>query len=61
MKQKDLILKRFDNLNFLKASHEIVKYSPEYYDENGVYQRNEWTAFSDIGKEIGRASCRERV
>ena len=51
MKQKDLILKRFDNLNFLKASHEIVKYSPEYYDENGVYQRNEWTAFSDIGKE----------
>ncbi|MBQ3207619.1 MAG: hypothetical protein IJN30_00090 [Bacteroidales bacterium] len=51
MKQKELILKRFDNLNFLKASHEIVKYSPEYYDENGVYQRNEWTAFSDIGKE----------
>ena len=30
--------------------HEIVKYRPEYYDENGAYKANEWTSISDIGK-----------
>ena len=30
--------------------HEIVKYCPENYDENGAYKANEWTSFSDIGK-----------
>lgn len=29
--------------------HEIVKYSPENYDENGVYTKNEWISRSDIG------------
>lgn len=29
--------------------HEIVKYSPEYYDEKGVYSRDEWISRSDIG------------
>ena len=48
---RDLILRRLNNLRFLKASHEIVKYGPQYYDENGAYQKDEWTCFSDVGKE----------
>jgi len=28
--------------------HEIVKYSPENYDENGVYTKDEWISRSDI-------------
>ena len=51
MKQRDLILRRFNSYRFKKASHEIVKYEPQYYDENGVYQKDEWTCFGDIGKE----------
>lgn len=51
MKLRDLILRRSDSLRFLKASHEIVKYEPQYYDENGAYQKDEWTCFSDVGKE----------
>lgn len=29
--------------------HEIVKYSPENYDEKGVYTKDEWISRSDIG------------
>lgn len=29
--------------------HEIVKYSPENYDENGVYTKDEWISRGDIG------------
>lgn len=29
--------------------HEIVKYSPCFYDVNGVYHKNEWTSCSEIG------------
>jgi len=50
MKQKDLILHRFNSFRFQKASHEIVKYEPKYYDEKGVYQKDEWTSFDDVGK-----------
>ena len=50
MRIRDLILRRFDSLAFQRASHEIVKYKPEYYDENGVYQKEEWTNYSDIGE-----------
>ena len=52
MKQKEIISRRLNNLEFLKESHEIVKYAPQYYDENGVYQKDEWTCFSDVGKEF---------
>ena len=51
MNLKDLILRRTDSLRFLRATHEIVKYEPRYYDENGAYQKDEWTCFSDVGKE----------
>ena len=51
MKQRELITRRFDSFRFKKASHEIVKYEPQYYDENGAYQKDEWTCFFDIGKE----------
>ena len=50
-KQSDIILNRFDSLRFARASHEIVKYRPEFYDEKGRYQKDEWTSFSDVGKE----------
>jgi len=50
MKQKDLILHRFNSFRFQKASHEIVKYKPKFYDEKGVYQKDEWTSFDDVGK-----------
>lgn len=30
--------------------HEIVKYSPKNYDNNGAYKIDEWTSRSDIGK-----------
>lgn len=30
--------------------HVIVKYNPMYYDRNGVYTKDEWTSFCDIGK-----------
>lgn len=50
MKNRELILRRFDSLAFQRASHEIVKYKPEYYDENGEYPKDEWTNYSDIGK-----------
>ena len=51
MKQKELILRRFNSFRFKKASHEIVKYKPEFYDDNGVYQKDEWTSYYDVGKE----------
>jgi hypothetical protein len=28
----------------------ITKYNPIYYDENGVYTKDEWTSISDVGK-----------
>jgi len=28
----------------------IVKYNPKYYDAKGVYTKDEWTEFSDIGR-----------
>lgn len=30
--------------------HEIVKYSPQKYNRNGVYTADEWTSRDDIGK-----------
>ena len=40
----------------------IVKYNPKYYDAKGVYTKDEWTDFSDIGKEFeGETSIFRRV
>ncbi len=33
--------------------YEIAKYNPLFYDNNGCYQKNEWTSMSDIGKIYG--------
>lgn len=30
--------------------HEIVKYSPQKYDSNGIYTADEWTSRCDVGK-----------
>lgn len=38
----------------------ITKYDPRFRDQSGRYLRQEWTAYSDIGKEIeGRSLDRE--
>ena len=31
--------------------HEIVKYSPQKYDSNGIYTTDEWTSIWDVGKK----------
>lgn len=28
----------------------ITKYNPQYRDENGFYQKDDWTSISDVGK-----------
>lgn len=38
------------NSKSCQSMHEIVKYSPLFYDANGVYHKNEWTSCSEIGK-----------
>lgn len=34
----------------MEHQHEIVKYNPAFYNEDGVYCKDEWTSVSDIGK-----------
>lgn len=31
--------------------YRISKYDPKYRDENGIYHREDWTSYSDIGKK----------
>lgn len=30
--------------------YRITKYDPQYRDEQGIYSREDWTSYSDIGK-----------
>ena len=53
MNLEERIHRRLDILYWAKRTHEIVKYPPEGYDDNGVNFRDEWTDFSDIGKAVG--------
>ena len=32
--------------------HEIVKYSPQNYDSNGIYTTDEWTSMWDVDKKF---------
>lgn len=50
MALEDKIFKRLNSLYWGRRSNEIVKYPPEGYNEQGVYTRDEWMSFSDIGK-----------
>lgn len=50
MTLEEKILKRLDSLYWARKTHEIVKYVPDGYDESGVYRRDEWTDYSDVGK-----------
>lgn len=36
-----------------KKERIIVKYNPDYYNENGVYTKEEWSSFNDIGEKFG--------
>ena len=42
--------KRINSSYWLRKTHLIVKYSPDGYDEDGIYRRHEWTEYSDVGK-----------
>lgn len=35
-----------------KKERVIAKYNPKYYNEKGIYTKDEWTDFCDIGKEF---------
>ena len=48
---KDYI-KKMSSLRYCRTMHEIVKYSPEYYNSSGVYLRDEWSSVYDIGKSF---------
>ena len=50
MTLEEKILKRLDSLYWARRTNEIVKYVPDGYDESGVYRRDEWTDYSDVGK-----------
>lgn len=50
MTLEEKILKRLDSLYWARRTNEIVKYVPDGYDEYGVYRRDEWTDYSDVGK-----------
>ena len=41
-----------NNSKNYQSMHEIVKYSPLFYDANGVFHKNEWTSCSEIGKSF---------
>ena len=49
-KLESLALKRLNSYQYARETHEIVKYSPEHYDSNGHYKKDEWSNFSDIGR-----------
>lgn len=36
----------------MEHQYEIVKYNPAFYNEDGVYCKDEWTSVSDIGKSF---------
>lgn len=42
----------YDNPFPAQTYHEVAKYSPKGYNSNGVYEKDEWTDMSDIGKEF---------
>ena len=51
MRIKNLIEKPLDEWPWYRSAHEIVKYHPEAYDENGAYKRqDEWISIYEIGK-----------
>ena len=47
---KEKTRKRINSSYWLRKTHLIVKYSPDGYDEDGIYRRHEWTEYSDVGK-----------
>ena len=52
MTLEDKIDRRLNNPYWIKRTHEIVKYSPDGYDKNGVYHLDEWSSVYDIGKSF---------
>ena len=52
MNLEERIHRRLNSLYWAVRTNEIVKYPPEGYDENGIYRRDEWTDFRDIGKSF---------
>ena len=53
MDSNDIIEQMVQLKDFYKMNwHEIVKYSPQKYDSNGIYTTDEWTSMWDVGKKF---------
>ena len=50
MKLEEKIIKRLNSFYWWRLTNEIVKYSPDGYNSDGTYCKDEWTDYSDIGK-----------
>lgn len=37
----------------MKYCYWITKYDPRYRDETGIYRREEWTFFAQVGRRVG--------
>lgn len=52
MKLEERICKRLEDSHWLNKTNVIVKYSPDGYNEQGVYCRDEWSSIYDIGRSF---------
>lgn len=43
---------------WILSAKEVTKYNPNRRNENGVYLDNDWTDFSDIGKDVGNGGIK---
>lgn len=55
-----VVLRRSNCLLDNYLVHDVVKYKPQFYDENGLYTKKEWTSVTDIGKRIGGVTLSDK-
>ena len=55
-----VVLRRSNCLLDNYLVHDVVKYEPQFYDENGLYTKKEWTSVTDIGKRIGGVTLSDK-
>ena len=59
MKLEERIFKRLNDLYWFKRTNDVVKYSPDGYNEQGVYCRDEWSSICDIGRTFSGVTLTE--
>lgn len=52
MELKDKVTMVHSSLQWARRTHEIVRYRPEDYDHQGIYTRDSWMDYSDVGREF---------